>query len=454
MSLVKKILAPFKNIHFQSLMGNGVMAMLGMITTAVLFRVLSIQDAGVYFFFMTLYNLVDTVKAGFLTNAFISFYAGAKQERVNEVAGSSWTLAILISIGLLIINIPAFFITPHIDDYATEIYIKYFSLFALSTLPFFMATLVVQGEKRFDRYFWCRLINQLLFMVSIAVLIIIKKSTVLSILTAFAVTNFIASIIIMLIGWTNIGTIKYTTKKTLTEIFHFGKFSVGTSISTNLFKVTDTFFINYYLGAPAIAIFNLGGRWMQVVEIPLLSFASSGMPTLSGYYNAGMKDEMMDVMKKMIGMLSIAIFVIAILAILFANPLILLIGGDKYLGSQAPNLFRIFISIAVLFPADRFFALTLDVIKKPKINFYKILIMLAVNLVADFIGVSVFKSVYAVALTNIFPIAVAIMITYYPLQKYYKFNFWEMYVVGYNELIILAKNIFNTLFSNTKTLNS
>jgi O-antigen/teichoic acid export membrane protein len=291
-------------------------------------------------------------------------------------------------------------------------------------------------------------------MASIAVLIIIKKSSVLSILTAFAVTNFIASIIIMLIGWTNIGTIKYTTRKTLTEIFHFGKYSVGTSVSTNLFRVTDTFFINYYLGAPAIAIFNLGGRWMQVVEIPLLSFASSGMPTLSGYYNAGMKDEMMDVMKKMIGMLSIAIFVIAILAILFANPLILLIGGNKYLGSQAPNLFRIFISIAVLFPADRFFALTLDVIKKPKINFYKILIMLAVNLVADFIGVSVFKSVYAVALTNIFPIAVAIMITYYPLQKYYKFNFWEMYVVGYNEIIILAKNIFKTLFSNAKTLNS
>jgi hypothetical protein len=29
-----------------------------------------------------------------------------------------------------------------------------------------------------------------------------------------------------------------------------------------------------------------------------------------------------------------------------------------------------------------------------------------------------------------------------------------MYVVGYNEIIILAKNIFNTLFSNTTTLNS
>jgi O-antigen/teichoic acid export membrane protein len=169
------------------------------------------------------------------------------------------------------------------------------------------------------------------------------------------------------------------------------------------------------------------------------------MPSLSGYYNTGQKEEMMYVMEKLIGMLSIAIFVIAMLAIIFANPLIMLIGGDKYIGSAAPNLFRIFISIAVLFPADRFFALTLDVIKKPKINFYKILIMLLVNLIADFIGISFFKSVYAIVITNIFPILTAIIIAYVPLQKYYKFNFWNMYVVGYKEIIIFIRESYQLL---------
>ncbi len=63
-------------------------------------------------------------------------------------------------------------------------------------------------------------------------------------------------------------------------------------------------------------------------------------------------------------MLSIGIFCLAIVAIIFANPLVLMLGGDQYKGSAAPNLFRLFISIAVLFPADRFFAMTLDVIKE------------------------------------------------------------------------------------------
>ena len=454
MSLVKKILSSFKNIHFQSLLGNGVMAVFGLITSAILFRALSVEDIGLYFYLLIFYNLVDTIKAGFLTNAFITYYSGTTPERANEVAGSSWVLAIILSVGLIVLNVPAYFIAKNISDAGTALYLKYFSIFAISTLPTFMANLVVQGDKRFDRLFWLRLINQLLFMASIAILLITKKSSLVTILIAFTVTNFMASFIILLMGWTKIGSIRYATRKTLSEIFHFGKYSMGTSISTNLFRVTDTFFINFYLGAPALAMYNLGSRWMQVVEIPLLSFASSGTPALAAYYNSGQKDEMMHVMKKLVGMLSVGIFVIAILAIIFADPLITLVGGSKYIGSAAPNLFRIFISVAVLFPTDRFFAITLDVIKKPQINFYKILIMLAVNLIADFIGVSVFKSVYAVVATNIFPLLVAIIIAYFPLQKYYKFNFWNTYIIGYHEVIILVKHIYYSLFKKSEVLNA
>ena len=163
---------------------------------------------------------------------------------------------------------------------------------------------------------------------------------------------------------------------------------------------------------------------------------------------------MMHVLKKLIGMLSIALFVVAALAIAFADPLVILLGGDKYIGSEAPNIFRIFISMAVLFPADRYFAITLDVIKKPQINFYKILVMLAINLVADFVGVTLFKSVYAVALTNLLPLLAAIIIAYVPLQKYYKFNFWNMYVIGYHEINILIKYTYNSLFKKSNATNT
>jgi O-antigen/teichoic acid export membrane protein len=454
MSFVKKILSFFKNIHFQSLLGNGVMAVFGLLTSAILFRALSVDDIGVYFYLLIFYNLVDTIKAGFLTNAFITFYSGTSEERKNEIAGSSWTIAILISAGLIIINIPTFFIARYVDNNGLQLYLKYFSVFAISTLPSFMANLVVQGERRFDQLFWLRLINQLLFIASIILLMVLKKATFVTIMAAFTITNFMASFILVPMGWTKIGSIKYTTRKMLAELFHFGKYSVGTSLSTNLFRVTDSLFIQNFLGAPALALYNLGSRWMPIVEIPMLSFAASGIPILAGHYNNSQKDEMKKVMEKLVGMLSVAVFVIAVLAIIFADPLVLLVGGHKYIGSIAPNLFRIFITTAVLFPTDRFFAMTVDVIKKPHINFYKLITMLAINLIGDFVSVTYFHSLYAVVITNFFPLIAAIIITYIPLQKYYKFNFWNMYIIGYNEIIILIRNFYHTLFKKSEVSSS
>lgn len=452
MSLINKILSLFKNIHFQSLLGNGVMAVFGMVTIAVLYRALSVREIGVYVFFTTILALIDTLRSGFLTTSFVKFYSGTSADKAKEVAGSAWCLALIITAGSIILNLLTFFLSSYISNEGMILFLKYFSLISLATLPSFMANLIVQGDKRFDRLLWLRLINQILFTGTVITLTVLNKSTLTSIIITYIFSNLAASLAVMFMGWTMIGSIRNVTRTMFMELFHFGKYSMGTNVSSNLFKVTDTFFINFFLGPSALAVYNLGGRLIQIVEIPLLSFAASGMPSLAGYYNNNQKEEMMHVMKKMVGMLSIVIFFIAILSIIFAEPVILLIGGEKYIHTEAPNLFRIFMSICILYPADRFFALTLDVIHKPKINFYKILVMVAVNLLADYIGLRLFKSVYSIAIANIFPILAAVIIAYNPLNKYSKFGFWNIYVIGYKELVLLIRQTIDTLLNKEKVI--
>jgi len=450
MQIYKKILSFFKNVHFQSLIGSGVMAALNMLIIAILYHTLSITDIGVYVFLMTLIALIDTIKAGFLNISFVTFYAGTDEARANNIAGSSWCLALFVSGGLIVINILTWFLSYYTTNEGMILFLRYFGIISTSTLPTFMATLVVQAEKRFDRLLWLRLVNAVLFTITVIFLIFLKKSNLTLILIAYTACNIIASFVSVSIGWTKIESIKYATKKTFWELFHFGKYSAATNISSNLFRVTDTFFINFYLGPSALAMYNLGGRLIQLVEIPLQSFVASGMPGLSSYYNNNQNDSMIYVMKKMIGMMSWAIFILAVFSIIFANPIITLIGGDKYTNSVAPNLFRIFITLAILYPTDRFFALTLDVIHKPAINFYKIIVMLLVNLICDFVGVTLYKSIYVIALPNIFPIVIAIIMGYIPLNKYYKFNFWSTYIVGYKELVLVIKQLFGSLSGEKK----
>jgi O-antigen/teichoic acid export membrane protein len=424
------------------------MAIFNMLALALLYRALSVNDIGIYVLFMTILGLIDTVKSGLLTNAFLKFYSGTGPERSKEVIGSAWALALLVTGFFIIVNLGAFLGLAYFSNPGTKLLIQYFSLITLSTLPSFMANLAVQGEKRFDRLLWLRLINQVLFVAIIIALIFFKKSTLNNIILTYAFANMIASIATLLFGWTKLGAIKYANLTTIKDLFRFGKFSMGSSLSANLFRVVDIFFINYFLTPSALAMYNLGGRLLQFVEIPLLSFAASGMPVLAGFYNNNQKDQMMHFMKKLVGMMTIGITGIAIFSILFANPIITLIGGEKYANSDAVNLFRIFMSMAILYPMDRFFSLTLDVINKPQVNFYKILIMLTANLIGDYIGILLLNSVFGIAWANLLPILIAIIISYVYLNRFYKFSIISILKVGFEESIILITQVYQSVFKS------
>jgi O-antigen/teichoic acid export membrane protein len=410
------------------------MSLFGIITISLLYRALTPTDAGIYIFLFTLINLIDTIKSGFMTTAFIKFYSGSDEKRAAEIIGSTWILTILIIAFLVFANLICYIFYSNTDNITLQLLNKYFSLIVISTLPFFIASIVLQSEKRFDLLLRIKLLNQILFTGSIIALIFLKSTTLNLIIVSYIICNVLVSIVALLIGWSKITLIKNATKTAVLEMFHFGKYSMGSSLSANLFSFTNTFFLNFFFGPASVAIFNIGSKLMQIIEIPLYSIAGSGMPLLSSFYNNDEQEKMVFTLKKIIGILTLIFIGIAIVSLIFAEPLIALIGGQKYVTTEAPNLFRIFILLALLFPVDRFFAITLDVINKPEINFYKLLVMLVINLIADFAVVFYFKSVYGIAITNIFPTLYAIIISYYYIQKSIKIDFSDTLTIGFKEI--------------------
>jgi O-antigen/teichoic acid export membrane protein len=439
--LIKKLLLVFKNIHFLSLLGNGMMSVFGMVTLAILYRKLSVPEMGVYIFLMAILGLIDTLRAGFLTITFIKFYSGTEKDRAEQVAGACWFIGLAITGISLVVNIPTYFLANLVSDEGLHLFLKYFSIVSVITLPSFMANCVVQADKRFDRLLWLKILTQGSFTLMIFLLAVFGKVTLESVLLVYALSNLLSSLASLLFRWTMISSVTKADKPTIHEMFHFGKYSMGTNISSNLFSVTNTFVINFLIGPAALAIFNLGGKLLQIIEIPMVSFAASGMPILSSHYNRHDKPEMIFTLKKLIGMMTVAMVPLVIIALIFAEPIIQLVGGKAYGSNEAPNLFRLFMVISLLYPADRFFALGLDVIHQPKINFYKILVMLIVNVVAVLIGITIYHSVYSIAIATIFPTLVAIFMTYGPLNTYYKFSFWSIYVLGYKESILFLKQM-------------
>ena len=80
------------------------MSVLGMLTMILLYRALSVTDIGLWVFFLSTLLFVDTFRSGFITTAFIKFYAGSDNQRSTEVVGSAWVIAIGITATLVLLD--------------------------------------------------------------------------------------------------------------------------------------------------------------------------------------------------------------------------------------------------------------------------------------------------------------------------------------------------------------
>lgn len=438
---VLKFFSKFNNKHFFSLAGNVIMSGLSIIIMGILYRYLPNKaEMGNWVFFQTIFALVEMFRTGFLTTATIKFYSGATKERSEEIIGSAWVLATGITFTLLLLNIPALLLTNAIKiDHQGGLFffLKWFGLSYLFSLPSFIANCVLQAENRFDRLLYMRAVTQVSQLVFIIALIVMNKLTLETLVYTYLLSLLLTSLYVLAKGWTHAWAWKRKTKSGIMELYHFGKYSVLGNISSYLLRGSDIIIIKFMLGAEAVATYNIGLKLVEVIEIPLRSFVATALPSLSSAYNRGLKRDMIYIMQKYAGLLTLALIPVCIGSVIFADFAVYLINGGW--DTQAANVLRFFMTFSLLFPADRFIAVGLDVIHKPNINFLKILVMLAVNVATDFAGIAIAGNIYGVAIATVFPLIVGIWIGYWSLRKYEPFTLQQIPVVGYAELKIFLR---------------
>src|SRR5688572_18082492 len=170
-----KYLNKLNNKHFLSLLGNGSMAVLNMVVLGIMYRVLSIEDNGKWIFYQTGIIFIDTFRTGLLNTAVVKFYVGATKERGKEVLGSGWSLAMLISVFFMLLNIPFLFFLSSFTNEGVRIFFTFLAINLVISIPNLMALCKAQGEQRFDIILYVRLLNNGLFLLFIIVLIALNS---------------------------------------------------------------------------------------------------------------------------------------------------------------------------------------------------------------------------------------------------------------------------------------
>ncbi len=431
-------LAQFKNKHFLALLGNLVISGFGVLTISLLFRILTKSDTGTWFFFLTFLGLADAIRNGFLTTATVKFYAGTTPERGTNVLGSVWFLAAAITGIMLLINLGFFASMPFIHKTELTIVIKWFGITFLSSLPYSVTFWILIAEESYLKILWLRLINSGLMIIIIILLALLHKATLTNVLMVNFLTNVITSLVAIILGYSKINTITKRSKHTILEIVHFGKYSLGTNMSANLLGSINTFFITFMLGPATLAIYNLPQRLMEIIEIPLRSFIGTGMSAMATAYNNNNMYHLVHVTKKYAGMLTLGFIPIIIVGFLGADYAVLLLGGGKYQGTEAANVLRMLLIISFMYPIDRFNGVTLDIILQQKVNFYKVLIMLATNIPVTYFGILLLHNIWGAALAIPCTLIAGLVFGYYHLRKHINYTIGGIFKTGFIE----CKNLF------------
>jgi O-antigen/teichoic acid export membrane protein len=442
-------LKKLRNNHFLSFAGNITVAGMGICIYSLLAHNLQTKDDLGYWvlFIISFLTLADVFRTGFLQNSLIKFYAGTSTERSANIAGSAWFIGGCITLAACLIDLVCYFLFYDTASPGAKIIIEWFGITFLVMLPFSVALWILQAEERFGILFIVKAITQGLLFLFILILIFLGKLTFLYAVYAHFTACVITSIITLIMGWDRVSTLRHRSRQSIRELFHYGKFSVGTSIASQLLRSSDIYVINFMLvgkaAAAAIGVYNIPQQLMQIIELPIRSFTATVMPMISAASNKGDDAEVVYLMKKFAGMLTLALLPICLGGFLLAGIMIDILGGRKYIGSDAVLVFRIFMCYAMLLPVDRFMGITLDMINKPRINMYKVYLMLAVNVIGDVAGLLIFHNIYGVALASILTFATGTVYGYVSLKRYLKFTMRDIFVLGYAELKELITGFIN-----------
>jgi lipopolysaccharide exporter len=167
------------------------------------------------------------------------------------------------------------------------------------------------------------------------------------------------------------------------ELFHFGKYTFGTNISSMFVKNTDSWMIGRLISTEGVAIYNPALRISNLVEVPTLTIANMIFPRVPQKMKEHGIQGVRDIYYKSVSVIMAAMIPMVIPLFLFAETVITLVFGAEYVDS-APIL-RVTIFYCLIIPFNRQFGMIMDGLKYPKINFYLLVLVAVLNVIFNFL---------------------------------------------------------------------
>ncbi|MEO9513145.1 MAG: oligosaccharide flippase family protein [Flavobacteriaceae bacterium] len=433
-----------KEKNLSSLMANVSVAFLGLLSFMLLTRQLSKELFGEWVLFITLATFVDLLRFGLTRTSSVRLLSGANDQKQKNILGSSFkiNLKLLGVLTALCWGVHVVVVTFNLEiNNGYRLFLFYYPFLALSNLSWNNAMSLFQAEQNFKRMMLVRLSNVGLFCMFLLLNQWWLQVGLIEIVWINVAVNAVSSIWCSVKKWDGFTFLKQAKSAVEKELVNFGKYSMGTLISSSLLKSSDTFIIGMspILGSAGIAMYAIPLKLTDLLGIPLHSFAMTAYPRMSQKSIEGNLEAVKKIFYAYVGIITLLFFPVALVSFVFAEHLVLFLGGNEY-REELPLLtliFRVFTIYIMLLPIDRFTGVLLDSINRPKLNLYKVLVMTSANIILNLLAVFVFKSLVAVAVGTVLFTLMGIFLGFLFLKKEIKIQSRQII----SESILFLKNL-------------
>lgn len=447
--MLGKLKAILKSNESLSLIGNMSVAFFGFLSFMLLARTYEQGLFGEWLLYLVTAGLVEMLRFAITRVSIIRFLSGATSSERAQLIGSNWFLGLVLTVLIIsIILIIKFTFSDWVISSGYYYFFTWYPVLALVNLPYNNALGVLQADQKFTSILLIRITTTGGFFVFVLINFLILHSGIDHVIYAHIAVNLLTSLLSIYKGWDGLKFLPRATKANNLKLFHFGKFTIGTMIGSNLLKSADTILIGLSpFGSAAVAIYAVPLKLTEIMEIPLRSFLATAFPKMSKASINNDPDRVKEVFYTYSGAITLLFIPMIIVCILFAKFFILILGGEQYTQTAVPIiLFQIFAVYSFFLPIDRFTGVALDSINRPKKNFYKVMVMVILNIIGDLIALYILNSLIAVALVTIIFTIIGQIIGFRYLIKEIPVEFKNIFKYGYR----FYQDAFRRYFSHQK----
>ncbi|MGE1101271.1 lipopolysaccharide biosynthesis protein [Peribacillus simplex] len=399
-------------------LGSGAVLLLGFISAPINTRLFTPEEFGEFSMFVLFTNIVNVLVLMGLDQSFIRFFYEEKNQKRLLYQTIKYPLIVCSFLTIFIIIFWQWVSKTLFNTNSIEIIILFIITNFLLVFNRF-SFLVIRMQQKGKLYSYLQVLQKIINILIILITVKITKDGFFSLTIAMLVSCIIVTFVSIILS-RDLWELKSSNREIKTknnELMKFGFPLMFTFLITLIFQFSDRVFIQYFNGYTELGLYSAAFSIVALLNAVQTAFSTFWVPVAYEHYEKNRDDKIF--FKSVNSIVSLFMFFIGIILILFKDLIILILGEDF---REAASIMPFLIFMPIMYTISETTVLGINFKKKPQYHIIIALLSAIASILGNVILVPIYGATGAAISTGLAYILFFVIRTIIS-NRFYKVNY-------------------------------